>query len=73
MLTISRGIHDTADQWLMVSMTPLTKYDTADQWASKFDRLWLLLKGISVKKSDIGKLHYTISTVQHSNKNMPID
>jgi hypothetical protein len=31
-------------------MTPLTKLDTADQWASKFDMRWLILKGMSIKK-----------------------
>jgi hypothetical protein len=50
-------------------MTPLTsgqltKYDTADQWASKFDMRWLLLKGISIKNNTYSRqivLLYTIS------------
>jgi hypothetical protein len=45
-----------------VSMTPLTKIDTSDQGTSKFNMLWLLLKGIPIEKSYIGKLYYTIST-----------
>jgi hypothetical protein len=53
---------DTADQWWAVSMTPLTKIDTADQETSKFRVLWLLLKGIPIEKSYLGKLHYIIST-----------
>jgi hypothetical protein len=43
-------------------MTPLTKMDTADQGTSKFSVLWLLLKGIPIEKSYIGKLYYIIST-----------
>jgi hypothetical protein len=46
--------------WSAVSMKPWTKYDTADQWASMFDLLWLLLKGISKIKSYIGKGSATI-------------
>jgi hypothetical protein len=45
------GVNDTADQWWAVSVTPLTKYDTTGQWASKLDMLWLLLRGIPIKKS----------------------
>jgi hypothetical protein len=56
------GVNDTADQWWVVSMTPLTKIYTADQGTSKFRVLWLLLKGIPIEKSYIGKLNYTIST-----------
>jgi hypothetical protein len=57
------SVHDTGDQWWAVSMTLLTKYDTANQGASKFDVLWLLLKGISIKKKPvIGNLYNTIST-----------
>jgi hypothetical protein len=44
------GVNDTADQWWVVSMTPLTKIDTADQGTSKFSVLWLLLNGIPIKK-----------------------
>jgi hypothetical protein len=44
------SVNDTTDHWWAVAMTPLTKYDTADQWASKFEMCWLLLKGISIKK-----------------------
>jgi hypothetical protein len=51
------GVHDTAEQWWMVSMTLQTKIDTADQGTSKFSMLWLLLKGIPNRK-----LYYTIST-----------
>jgi hypothetical protein len=44
------GVNDTADHWWAVAMTPLTKYDTADQCALKFEIRWLLLKEISIKK-----------------------
>jgi hypothetical protein len=43
------GGNDTADKWWAVSMTPLTKYGTADQGYPKFNVLWLLLKWISKK------------------------
>jgi hypothetical protein len=46
-------------------MTPLTsadKIDTANQGTSKFSVLWLLLKGIPIEISYIGKLYYTLST-----------
>jgi hypothetical protein len=56
------GVNDTADRWWAMSMTPLTKIDTTDQGTSKFRMLWLLLKGIPIEKSYIGKLFYTIST-----------
>jgi hypothetical protein len=56
------GVNDIIDRWWAVSMTPLTKIDTADQGASKFSVLWLLLKRIPIEKSYIGKLYYTIST-----------
>jgi hypothetical protein len=56
------GVNDTADQRWALSMTPLTKIDTADQGTSKFSMLWLLLKGIPIEKSYIDKLYYTIST-----------
>jgi hypothetical protein len=67
------GVNGTTDRWWAVSMTPLTsrgrcpftlptKYDTAGQLASKFDMLWLILKGISIKNSHIGKLNFTVST-----------
>jgi hypothetical protein len=56
------SVNDTPDQWSAVSMTPLTKIDTADQGTSKFTMLWLLLKQIPIEKSYIGKLYYTIST-----------
>jgi hypothetical protein len=39
-------------------MTLLTKMDTADQGTSKFSVLWLILKGIPIEKSYIGKLYY---------------
>jgi hypothetical protein len=45
-----------------VSMTLLTKIDTADQGTSKLSMLWLLLNGIPIEKSYIGQLYYTIST-----------
>jgi hypothetical protein len=54
------GVNDIADRWWAVSMTLLTKIDTADQWTSKFSVLWLLLKGIPIEKSYIGKLYYNI-------------
>jgi hypothetical protein len=56
------GVNDTADWWWVVSMTPLTKIDTAEQGTSKFSVLWLLLKGIPIEKFYIGKSYYTIST-----------
>jgi hypothetical protein len=59
---VAGGVNDTADQWWAVSMTLLTKIDTADQGTSKFSVLWLLLKGIPVEKSYIGKFYYIIST-----------
>jgi hypothetical protein len=54
------SINDIADKRYAVSMTPLTKYDTNDQWASKFDMLWLFLKEISILKNHTGPivLHY---------------
>jgi hypothetical protein len=49
-------------------MTLLTKCDSAHQGASKFDVLCMLLsKGISITKSIIGKLYYTISIHLHKN------
>jgi hypothetical protein len=56
------GVNDTADRWWVVSMTPLTKMDTADQGISKFSVPWLLLKEIPIEKLYIGKLYYTISS-----------
>jgi hypothetical protein len=56
------GVNDTADLWWAVSMTSLTKIDTADPGTSMFSVLWLLLKAIPIEKSYIGKLYYTIST-----------
>jgi hypothetical protein len=53
-----------------VSLTPLTKIDTADQGTSKFSVLWLLLNGIPIEKSYIGKLYYT--TYIHT-KNMGVN
>jgi hypothetical protein len=41
-------------------MTPLVRYDTAGAEDLEFARLWLPLKGISVKKNYIGKLYYPI-------------
>jgi hypothetical protein len=43
-------VNDTADFLMAVSMKLLIEYDTADHWTSKFDLLWLLLNGISIKK-----------------------
>jgi hypothetical protein len=57
MLTGGGGANDTADQWCAVAMTPLTKYVTADQGASKFE-FRLLLEGIFIKKSYMGKSYY---------------
>jgi hypothetical protein len=49
------GVNDTAHHWSLTT-------NTADQGNSKFTVLWLLLKGIPIKKSYTGKLYYTIST-----------
>jgi hypothetical protein len=62
------GVNDTAERWWAVSMTLLTKIDTADQGTSKFSMLWLLLKGIPIEESYIGKLYYSILYLQHSYK-----
>jgi hypothetical protein len=44
-------------------MTPLVRYDTAGAGDLEFERLWLLLKGISIK---IGKLYFPIAiTITH--------
>jgi hypothetical protein len=43
-------------------MTPLCKYDNAVTFDIIFARLWLPLKGISIEKTYIGKLSYTIHT-----------
>jgi hypothetical protein len=59
---VEGGVNDTPDRWWAMSMTPLTKIDTADLGTSKFSILWLLLKGIPIKKSYIGKLYYTVFT-----------
>jgi hypothetical protein len=57
------GINFTADLLWVVSETPLAKYDTVDNWTSKFYISWLLLKRISINKSYIDKLYNTIYTV----------
>jgi hypothetical protein len=56
------GVNDSADWWWALAMTPLTRIDTADQATSKLSVLWLLLKGIPIEKSYIGKLYYNMST-----------
>jgi hypothetical protein len=52
---------DNAVTCSAVSMTPLCKYDTAVTLDLIFERLWLPVKGISIKKTYLGKLPYTIS------------
>jgi hypothetical protein len=42
------------------SLTPLCKYDTPVTFDVIFARLWLPLKGISIEKTYIGQLSYTI-------------
>jgi hypothetical protein len=42
-------------------MTPLRQYDTAEAGDLEFERLWLPLKGISIKENYIGKLYYPIA------------
>jgi hypothetical protein len=42
------------------SLTPLCKYDTAVTFDVIFARLWLPLKRISIEKTYIGQLSYTI-------------
>jgi hypothetical protein len=42
------------------SLTPLCKYDTTVTFYIIFARLWLLLKGIFIEKTNIGQLSYTI-------------
>jgi hypothetical protein len=54
------GVIDTAMTCTAVSMTPLCKYDTAVTFDVLFARLWLPLKGISIEKTYIGQLSYTI-------------
>jgi hypothetical protein len=44
------GVIDTADAASVVSVTPLRRYDTTEARDLEFERLWLLLKGISIKK-----------------------
>jgi hypothetical protein len=47
-------------------MTPLRRYDIAQAGDLEFERLWLLLKGISLQKNYIGKLCYPIAiTITH--------
>jgi hypothetical protein len=51
---------DSAVMCTAVSWTPLCKYDTAVTFYIIFARLWLPLKGISIEKTYIGQLSYTI-------------
>jgi hypothetical protein len=44
------------------SLTPLCKYDTAVTFDVIFARLWLPLKGISIEKTYISQLSYTVPT-----------
>jgi hypothetical protein len=44
-----------------VSLTPLCQYDTTVTGDLEFERLWLHLKRISIKKAYIGKLYYPIA------------
>jgi hypothetical protein len=44
------GVIDTADAASAVSMTSLRQYDTAEDRDLEFERLWLPLQGISIKK-----------------------
>jgi hypothetical protein len=54
--TWHRGVIDAAVTCTAVSLTPLCKYDTAVTLDLIFERLWLPLKGITIKKIYIGKL-----------------
>jgi hypothetical protein len=55
------GVIDTAVADTVVSMTPLCQYDTAVPRDLEFERLWLPLQGISIKKHYICKLYYLIA------------
>jgi hypothetical protein len=50
------GVEDTAMTCTAVSMTLLCKYDIAVTLYLIFERLWLLLNGITIVKTNIGKL-----------------
>jgi hypothetical protein len=54
------GVIDTTVTCTAVSLTMLCKYDTAETLDLIFERLWLPLKGLSIKKTYIGKLSCTI-------------
>jgi hypothetical protein len=54
------GVIDTAVKCTAESLTPLCKYDSAVTFDIIFARLWLTFKGISIEKTYIGKLSYTI-------------
>jgi hypothetical protein len=49
------AVNDTAVACTVVSLTLLCTFDTAVQGDLIFDRLWLPLKGISIKKKFIQK------------------
>jgi hypothetical protein len=60
------SVIDTTGAASAVSLTPLVQYDTAGAGDLQFERLWLALKGISIKKNYIGKLYYPIAiTITH--------
>jgi hypothetical protein len=54
------GVIDTSVHVTAESLTPLCKYDTAVTFDIIFARLWLSLKGISIVKTYIGQLSYTM-------------
>jgi hypothetical protein len=54
-------------------MTPLCPYDTAMSGDLEFERLWLPLKGISIKKITEAKVYYPIAkTITHKKKGYDI-
>jgi hypothetical protein len=49
------------------AMTPLTKYDTIpDQGASKFDMLWLILRGMNIHEKKIMHWQVVIHCIYNS-------
>jgi hypothetical protein len=57
---VHSGVIATAVIGTAELLTPLCKYDTAMTFGIIFSRLWLPLKGISIEKTYIGQLSYTI-------------
>jgi hypothetical protein len=44
-----------------VPWKPLVRYDNAGAEDKEFERLWLPLKGISIKKNYVGELYFPIA------------